>query len=536
MVLGQPLEHGLEMGFDAASARQRGEHAPHEDRTMTANAASTIRLVPPSIEVSLALEVAASSAVPDAATAVGWFVATDGPVDDRLGVDRAQLDLNGYTGAVGTSMLVTSIDGVARAAIGSGQGDLDAGGARDAASAFGRSVGKHVDLAVVAPATVSVDIATFAQSVVEGIVLSRYTFDALRSGPKGTPVRSITLIVDDADVTAAQRGAERGRAFAAATKLSRDLANSPHSHLSASMLAELAAQVGPSRGLEVEIFGEDELRAMGCGGILGVNAGSVEPPRMIKMTYRPDGDPTGRLGIVGKTLMYDSGGLSLKPGDEVHAQMKNDMTGGASAFAAMCVLGAVGCRAEVTAWLMCTDNMPSGTAMALGDVLTIRGGTTVEVINTDAEGRLIMADGLVLAVEAGVDAIVDIATLTGAAMRALGTSLAAVMGTDPALVEQVRTAGESTGERVWELPLEPEYRKDIDSPIADLRNLGTTPNGGAIHAGLFLAEFVDDVAWAHIDIAGVAQTPADRLWHTTGCSGFGARLLVQLAVDFEPVR
>ena len=254
---------------------------------------------------------------------------------------------------------------------------------------------------------------------------------------------------------------------------------------------------------------------------------------MIKMTYRPEGEPTGRLAIVGKTLMYDSGGLSLKPGDEVHAQMKNDMTGGASAFAAMCVLGAAGCQSLVTAWLMCTDNMPSGTAMALGDVLTIRGGTTVEVINTDAEGRLILADGLVLAVEAGFDAVIDIATLTGAAMRALGTSLAAVIGNNDGLVEQVRQAGLTTDERVWELPLEQAYRKDVDSPIADLRNMGTTPNGGAIHAALFLAEFVGATPWAHIDIAGVAQTPADTSWHTAGCSGFGARLLVQLAVDFD---
>lgn len=503
---------------------------------MSSNASPGIRLVPPSIEVSLGLGVTAGPAVPDTATAVACFVASDGVVNERLGVDRSQLDLNGFTGAVGTSMLVTSMDGVARVAIGGGSDNVGPAAARDAAASFGRAAGRHVDLAVVLPSNDATDAAALAQSVVEGILLSRYSFDALRSEPKGAPVRSIALVVNEVDVAAATSGAERGRAFAAATKLSRDLANSPHSHLTASMLAELAVQIGPSRGLEIEIFGEDELREMGCGGILGVNAGSVEPPRMIKMTYRPDGEPTGRLGIVGKTLMYDSGGLSLKPGDEVHAQMKNDMTGGASAFAAMCVLGAVGCRAEVTAWLMCTDNMPSGTAMALGDVLTIRGGTSVEVINTDAEGRLIMADGLVLAVEAGVDAIIDIATLTGAAMRALGTSLAAVMGTDPALVEQVRTAGESTGERVWELPLEQEYRKDIDSPIADLRNLGTTPNGGAIHAGLFLAEFVGDVPWAHIDIAGVAQTPSDRLWHTVGCSGFGARLLVQLAVDFEPVR
>jgi leucyl aminopeptidase len=503
---------------------------------MTSSATTEIRLVPPSIEVSLGLTVSAGTAVPADATIVGCFAGPDGAVDERLGVDRSQLELNGFTGAVGTSMLVTSMDGVARVAIGSGSDELTAAAARDAAASFGRAAGKHVDLAIVLPPSGTADVAALAQSLVEGILLSRYTFDALRSVSKGTPVRSIAIVGEDGEIDAARAGAERGRAFAAATKLSRDLANSPHSHLTASMLAELAVQIGPSRGLEIEIFGEDELREMGCGGILGVNAGSAEPPRMIKMTYRPDGEPSGRIGIVGKTLMYDSGGLSLKPGDEVHAQMKNDMTGGASAFAAMCVLGAVGCRAEVTAWLMCTDNMPSGTAMALGDVLTIRGGTTVEVINTDAEGRLIMADGLVLAVEAGVDAIIDIATLTGAAMRALGTSLAAVMGNDPALVEQAKVAGQATGERLWELPLEPEYRKDIDSPIADLRNLGTTPNGGAMHAGLFLAEFVDDVPWVHIDIAGVAQTPADRLWHTAGCSGFGARLLVQLAVDFEPVR
>ena len=502
----------------------------------TSNSSPGIRLTPPSIEVSLGLRVVAATVVPDDVTIIGSFAAADGAVDERLGVDRAQLDLNGFTGTVGTSMLVTSLDGVVRVAIGSGQGEMGVAAARDAGAAFGRAAGKHVDLAIVAPAS-GVSIEDLAQAFVEGILLSRYTFDALRSDPKGTPVKSITVVVDDeADVDAARAGAERGRAFAAATKLSRDLANSPHSHLSASMLAELAVQIGPSRGLEIEIFGEDELREMGCGGILGVNAGSVEPPRMIKMTYRPQGEPTGRLAFVGKALMYDSGGLSLKPGDEVHAQMKNDMTGGASAFAAMCVLGAIGCRAEVTAWLMCTDNMPSGTAMAMGDVLTARNGKTIEVINTDAEGRLILADGLSLAVEDGSDAIIDIATLTGAAMRALGTSLGVVMGNQPALVDQVRTAGESTGERVWELPLERAYRKDIDSPIADLRNLGTTPNGGAIHAALFLEEFVGDVPWAHIDIAGVAQTPADTLWHTAGCSGFGARLLVQFAVDFQQVR
>jgi leucyl aminopeptidase len=488
--------------------------------------------------VSLAVEIDVTTAVPADATAIGIFVASDGSVDDRLGVERAQLELNGFGAAVGSSLIVNHADGATHIAVGAGGGALGVAEARDAAASFARAAVKHVDLALVAPPSLSAGAAStadIAQAMVEGILLARYTFDALRTVPRGTPVRAITLVVGDGDVDEARRGAERGRVFAAATKLSRDLANSPHSHLTASMLAELAEQFGPGRGLEVEVFGEEELREMGCGGILGVNAGSSEPPRMIKLTYRPSGEPTGKLAFVGKTLMYDSGGLSLKPGDEVHAQMKNDMTGGASAFAAMCLLGAIGCRAQVTAWLMCTDNMPSSTAMALGDVLTIRGGTTVEVINTDAEGRLILADGLVLAVEDGSDAIINVATLTGAAMRALGTSLAAVVGNHPALVEQVRAAGQATDERVWELPLEQEYRKDIDSPIADLRNLGTTPNGGAIHAALFLAEFVGDVPWAHIDIAGVAQTPADRLWHTSGCSGFGARLLLQLAADFEQV-
>jgi leucyl aminopeptidase len=190
------------------------------------------------------------------------------------------------------------------------------------------------------------------------------------------------------------------------------------------------------------------------------------------------------------------------------------------------------CRAHVTAWLMCTDNMPSGTAIALGDVLTMRGGTTVEVINTDAEGRLVMADALVLAVEEGVDAVVDIATLTGACMRALGTELAGVFGNDDRLVEVIGHAGEAVAEPVWRLPLERRYRKQLDSTVADLRNLGG-PNAGAITAALFLSEFVGDTPWAHIDIAGTAQASADAGWTTTGCTGFGARLLIELIDRFD---
>jgi leucyl aminopeptidase len=270
---------------------------------------------------------------------------------------------------------------------------------------------------------------------------------------------------------------------------------------------------------------------MGCGGILGVNLGSVDAPQLIRMAYRPD-SPTGHLGLVGKGVMYDSGGISLKPSDESHAQMKNDMTGAAAILGAMTALRDLGCTAAVTAFLCCTDNMPSGSAMKLGDVLRIRNGTTVEVLNTDAEGRLVMADGLSLAIEEGVDAVVDIATLTGACLRTFGVEIAGVMGNDAALVAQVRAAGETADEPVWELPLHRPYRAQLESSIADLTNMGG-PNAGSITAALFLEEFVDGTPWAHVDIAGTAQQPAVRTWRNKGASGFGAKLLVELATRFE---
>ncbi|MGH9248009.1 MAG: leucyl aminopeptidase, partial [Acidimicrobiales bacterium] len=410
--------------------------------------------------------------------------------------------------------------------------ELDASGLRNAAAAFARAASSHAELAFTLAGTDAVATELAAQSVVEGVLLARYSYDPLRREPRGTAVATLTLVAGADQAQATNAGAERGRLMASVTQLARDLANTPHSHLNAMRLAEVATALGADRRLGVEVFDEDALREMGCGGLLGVNAGSAEPPRMIKLTYRPDGaEPTGRLALVGKGIMYDSGGIALKPGDEVHAQMKNDMSGAAAILAAMAALSELGCTCAVTGWLMCTDNMPSGTAMALGDVITMRGGTTVEVINTDAEGRLVMADALVLATEEPVDAIVDIATLTGACMRALGTQVAGVMGSDQGLVDQVRAAAEATDEPVWQLPLERRYRKELDSTVADLKNLGGA-NAGAITAALFLAEFVGDVSWAHVDIAGTAQSAGDAGWQTAGCTGFGARLLAQLALDF----
>jgi leucyl aminopeptidase len=321
--------------------------------------------------------------------------------------------------------------------------------------------------------------------------------------------------------------------LATAGQLARDLANAPPAHLTATHIAEIAQELGATAGLDVEVFDKDALVEMGCGGLLGVNAGSAEQPRMVKLIYRPQGTPRGHLSLVGKGIMYDSGGISLKPSDAVHATMKNDMSGAGAVLAAMGTLRQLDCPTAVTAWLMCTDNMPSGTAMKLGDVITMRGGTTVEVVNTDAEGRLVMADALVLATEEPTDAIVDIATLTGACLRALGPQIAGVMGNNDDLIGQIETASEATDEPVWELPLADRYRNYLDSQVADLKNLGGE-HAGAISAALFLAEFVGDRPWAHIDIAGPAQTDVDASWRTAGCSGFGARLLVELALGFTP--
>jgi leucyl aminopeptidase len=231
--------------------------------------------------------------------------------------------------------------------------------------------------------------------------------------------------------------------------------------------------------------------------------------------------------------MYDSGGISLKPSDPMHLLMKMDMGGAAAVLGAFTGLRDAGTTATVSGWLMCTDNMPSGTSYKLGDVLTARGGTTIEVKNTDAEGRLVMSDALVLANEDGVDAIVDIATLTGAALVSLGPARAPVFGNDQRTVDLVTAAAAAVDEQVWQLPLEQKYRTQLDSQIADIANLGG-PFAGATTAALFLEHFVGKTPWAHLDIAGTMQTEKDDAWRTAGATGFGARILLEVARGFAP--
>jgi leucyl aminopeptidase len=473
------------------------------------------------------VSVGVARAVPSDAGVLGVPVGVDGTVPRHLGLDRASLKAAGFDGKVGQTLVVPRRSGPSVVAVGVGaRSAVDATALRDAAAAFARAADKqaHVATTLADVTEVAADVA--GQVVVEGILLARYRYSPLKKDPAVTPLHTVTLVAGSARAQSIAAGADRGRVVAQAVELARDLANTPPGHLTARRMADTAAEVAAATGLEIEVYGAEQLATMGCGGLLGVNAGSSEPPRK----------PSARLVLVGKGVMYDSGGISLKPSDAMHAAMKMDMSGAAAVLASMSALGALDCRTEVSGFLLCTDNMPSGSAMKLGDVLTIRGGTTVEIHNTDAEGRLLLADGLALSVEERPDAIVDIATLTGACMVALGPAVAGVLGNDQSLIDQVTAASTATDEPVWQLPLERKrYRKLLDSDVADVKNVGG-PHGGAITAAVFLSEFVGDVPWAHLDIAGPMKVDGDESWRSKGATGFGTRLLVELAMSFSAPR
>lgn len=487
-------------------------------------------LIVPSLALDVRPEV--GTEVPGEVDAVAVLLTTDTQPPAELGLDLAALARAGFTPTPGSTLALATASGPVRVAVGLGAGaDVDAAAVRDAAAAFARAVPKASTLALELPASTATSVAQAAGAAVQGVLLARNRWSVAGTGTPEVQASRIVLVTDAASQDEARDGAEQGLVGARVNLLSRDLATCPAVFLTAEAMADVAVELGSRFGFEVEVHDKASLQELGCGGLLGVNRGSANEPRMVVLRYLPETDPTGHLALVGKGITYDSGGISLKPGDESHSQMKNDMTGAGDVLAAFTGLRALGCRAQVTGYLMCTDNMPSGSAMQLGDILTTRDGKTVEVLNTDAEGRLVMADGLALSVEAGADAIIDIATLTGACLRALGVRYAGVMGSEPDLVSQIITGGEAVDERVWEFPLVEAYRKELDSDVADIKNIGGI-NAGQITAALFLREFVGSTPWAHIDIAGTAQAPAEDRWIRRGPTGFGARLLTEVATSF----
>jgi leucyl aminopeptidase len=286
--------------------------------------------------------------------------------------------------------------------------------------------------------------------------------------------------------------------------------------------------------VRVEVLDVAAMRRQRLGGVLGVGQGSKQPPRLVKMTYSPPG-ARGTIALVGKGVVFDSGGLSLKTGAGMET-MKTDMGGAAAVIATMSALQALDVRTKVVAYTPMVENMPSGEAIRPGDVLTFRNGKTAEVLNTDAEGRLILADGLSLAAEQKPDAIIDLATLTGACMVALGDKIAGLMTNDTDLGARVEAAAKRAGESVWPLPLPKEYRKLLDSEIADMKNISGGGYGGALTAGLFLQEFVAGVPWVHLDIAGPARAGADDGVTRRGGTGFGVRTLIEFVASAGAAR
>ena len=378
-------------------------------------------------------------------------------------------------------------------------------------------------LGVARPAAVT---AAVVGTLAEAASLASYAFTTYRVDRDRIRLRRLVLAGVEARARPVTEALRRGLALGRATNAARAWINTPASVLTPAAFADEARRAAKAAGLAIEVDGPDAIAALGMGALLGVARGSVEEPRFIRLIYRPKGTPRRRLALVGKGVTFDSGGLSLKTADGME-HMKRDMAGAAAVLGAMVAIAALRPDVEVRAYMPAAENMPSGSAIKPGDVVRTASGKTIEVMNTDAEGRLLLADALAIAARDEPDAIVDIATLTGAIRTALGTRVAGVMGNDPELLRALRAAAERSGERVWELPLFEGYRADLTSSVADLRNVATDGHGGSIHAGLMLREFVGGRPWAHFDIAGVAFADRDLPCTPRGGVGWGVRLLTE---------
>jgi leucyl aminopeptidase len=372
------------------------------------------------------------------------------------------------------------------------------------------------------------DDAAAAEGIATGTILGAYRFDRFKSGDStdSTPaLESLTLLAPEAVAAAA----EAARIGAEAQNRARDLQSTPANFATPAFLAARAEEIAAaSEALSVEVLGREDIAAKGMGGLVAVSQGSEQEPRMIVLRYAGGG--TGTLGLVGKGVTFDTGGISLKPGAGME-EMKYDMSGGAAVLEAVAAIAELGLAIDLVAVVPATENMPSGSAIKPGDVITHYNGTTVEVNNTDAEGRLILADALAYAIEVGADRVVDLATLTGAVVIALGSTYAGVMSNDDALAGEVERAGTTTGELTWRLPLHPEYKKLMKGTFADLSNLAAKREAGSATAAAFLEEFVGETPWAHVDIAGTAWD-VGRAYTGKDASGYGVRLLVELARRF----
>ncbi len=473
-----------------------------------------------------------------AATNGAKLSATAGSIDGVLGGLIARtVQSHSSTGKLGEAVLVASGAGVAAKAVlvvGVGSPSeltLDAVRRIGATIAKRSRKSKAIVVALGDVTTISLDANDVVAALAEGIVLGNYQYLKFKSDATRSALVSVTLV--GVAGARAQTALDGAIVAANATLWARDMINEPSAGKGPADMVAATTKLLRNKSVKVQAWQGPELVRRKLNGTIIVGQGSRRTPRFMRLEYAPR-DARTTVALIGKGVVFDSGGYSLKPSSGME-QMKTDMGGAAAVIATMSTLADLGVRSRVVAYVPLVENMIGGNAYRLGDVITYRNNKTVEVMNTDAEGRLILADALILAAEEAPDAMINLATLTGACVVALGPKIAGIMGNNDAWISQVKAASERSGEPLWQLPLPGEYRKMLDSEIADMKNVGGS-YGGAVTAGLFLQEFVGKVPWAHLDIAGPARTEADDGYLVRGGTGFGVRTLIELVQAFRKPR
>ncbi|MHB9129618.1 MAG: leucyl aminopeptidase [Armatimonadota bacterium] len=444
---------------------------------------------------------------------------------------------DGFTGKANTVLEIPTFGKIpARRVVVVGLGEADKFGIEQVRQAAATSIktAKRVKARTVATLLHGAGIAGLpaadcAQAVVEGAVLAGYEFDKYKTPPTDEPkIKLETLLIVEHSqdkMDAINTGVNAGRIIAEATSMVRDLCNEPPDLVTPIYLAHIAQQLAGEYGLQCEVWDEKRIAEERMNCLLMVSRGSAHPPRFIRLDYTPSGEPRRHVCVIGKGLCYDSGGLSLKPGDAMK-HMKTDMSGAAAVLGIMRAIAQLNPQVAVTGLIPTCENMIDGLAYKVDDILRARNGKTIEIDNTDAEGRLVLADALSYAAEQDFDEMIDIATLTGGCIIALARVWTGVMGTDQGLIDRLIATGQQTGEKMWMLPFDPEVREMLDSDLADIRN-SAGREGSAIQGGMFLKEFAGDTPWAHLDIAGTSYLDKPRTYELKGPTGVPTRTIVQ---------
>ncbi len=370
-----------------------------------------------------------------------------------------------------------------------------------------------------------------AQAITEGALLGVYSFrrHITKEAEYGEIKQLLIVSSDESELPALEQGCYRGRVMAEATNLARDMVNEPANHMTPSQMAETARRLAETCGLELNVLEREQMQELGMGALLGVARGSRQPPKFVVLHYRGGDSSEIDVALVGKGITFDSGGISIKPSAKMD-KMKGDMAGGAAVMAAISAIAQLKPKINVMAIIPATENLPSENALKPGDILTAMSGKTIEIISTDAEGRLILADALGYVRKFGAKFMVDVATLTGACIIALGKVCTGAFGNNQELIDRIITAGAEAGELIWQMPMYDQYKEQNKSDVADIKNVGGR-DGGAITAAQFLSEFAGDTPWVHLDIAGTSMTDKERNYLVKGATGVPVRTLVNLVLS-----